>query len=78
VYAYGRGAGIWWRQTGEDLKRHENLAVWTIAIEASQALAELTARNMELQFTIQDGVLFVTDEKRSVQIEPQLLKRGGG
>lgn len=77
VYAYGRGAGIWWRQAGEDLARHENLAVWTIATEASQALAALAARNMKLQFTIQDGVMFVSDEKHSVQIEPQPLKRRG-
>ena len=77
VYAYGRGAGIWWRQTGEDLARHENLAVWTIALEASQALAAMSARNMKLQFTIQDGVMFVSDETRSLQIEPQLLKRRG-
>jgi uncharacterized protein YaeQ len=77
VYAYGRGAGIWWRQAGEDLARHENLVVWTIPVEASQALAALTSRNMKLQFTIQDGVIFVSDEKRSIQIEPQLLKRRG-
>ena len=77
VYAYGRGAGIWWRQTGEDLARHENLAVWTIAIEASQALAALTARNMKLLSPIEEGVGFVSDEPRSVQIEPQLLKRRG-
>ena len=77
VYSYGRGAGIWWRQTGEDLERHANLTIWTFTTEASQALAALTARNMTLQFTIQDGVISVADEKRSVQIEPQLLKRGG-
>ena len=76
VYAYGRGAGIWWRQSGEDLARHDNLAVWMIGVEATQALAALTERNMNLQFTVQDGVIFATDEKRSVQIEPQLLKRG--
>jgi len=78
VYAYGRGAGIWWRQTGADLARHENLAVWTIALEASQALAAMSARNMKLQFTIQDGVMFVSDETRSLQIELQPLKRRGG
>ena len=76
VYAYGRGAGMWWRQAAEELVRHQNLSVWTIAAEASQALATLTERNMKLQFTIQDGVIFVSDEKRSIQIEPELLKRG--
>lgn len=74
VYAYGRGADMWWRQTGEELARHENLSVWTLPIETTQALAALADRGMRLQFTIQDGVVFANDDKQSVQLEPRLLK----
>ena len=75
VYAYGRGAEMWWKETGGDLARHANLSVWSLPVEASKTLAELADRNMRLQFTLQEGVMFVTDEKQSVQLEPQLLKR---
>ena len=75
VYAYGRGAEMWWKETSEELARHANLSVWALPVDASKALAELADRNMRLQFTLQEGVMFCTDENRSVQLEPQLLKR---
>ena len=75
VYAYGRGADMWWRQAGEELARHENLSVWALPIEATHTLATLADRSMRLQFTIQEAVVFATDDKQSVQLEPQLLKR---
>ena len=75
VYSYGRAAEIWWRQSADDLARHENLAVWSITPESSKLLAELAERNMKLQVTIQDGIMFVSDARRSVQIEPQSFKR---
>jgi len=75
VYAYGRGADMWWKETEAELARHANLSVWTLPVDASKALAEIADRNMRLQFTIQEGVIFATNEKLSVQLEPQLLKR---
>ena len=75
VYAYGRGADMWWKETAEELARHDNLSVWTLPLDASKALSEIADRNMRLQFTLQEGVIFATDEKLSVQMEPLLLKR---
>jgi len=77
VYTYGRGAAIWWKENAQELARHENLAVWTLSVEESQALTGLTDRNMKLEFTVQDGIVFAGDEQRSVQFEPQALKRAG-
>lgn len=77
VYSYGRGADIWWKQTGGELARHDNLAVWALAQEATQALAAMSGRGMRLQFNIQEGVVFASDDKESVQLEPQLLQGPG-
>jgi uncharacterized protein YaeQ len=77
VYAYGRGADMWWKQVGDELSRHTNLSVWQLPTEATQALAALSDRGMHLQFTIQEGIVFVSNEKQSVQLEPRLLKSAG-
>ena len=74
VYAYGRGASIWWRQTEGDLERHGNLAVWMLPAEATQALSAMAERNMKLQLNIQEGTVFVSDATHSLQFEPEVLK----
>ncbi len=42
--------------------------------DAAQALAKLAQRNMRLHCTMQDGQIWVADSKRSVAIEPEVLK----
>ncbi len=75
IYCYGgHGAGIWWNQTGPDLKRNSNLSVWNVPREASQAMAALAQRNMKLQYTIQEGQIWVADDKDSIQLELAPLK----
>ncbi len=74
VYAYGRGAAIWWRQTEADLARHGNLAIWMLPMEATQALSAMAERNMKLQINIQEGTVLVSDVNRSLQFEPEVLK----
>ena len=56
------------------MARARNLAVWSIPAEASQALAKLAARNMQLQCTIQEGQVWISDAKDTVQIEPVAWK----
>ena len=75
IYCYGgHGAGIWWNQTGPDLERNSNLSVWNVPREASQAMAALAQRNMQLQYTIQEGQIWVADDKDSIQLELAPLK----
>ena len=53
------------------LTRAQNLTVWQIPSEQSQALAQLAQRGMQLQITVQDGTLWVNDGvKDSVEITP--------
>jgi uncharacterized protein YaeQ len=70
VYCFAHSAEIWWRGVENKLSRPQNLEVWRIAAPASQALAQLAQRSMQLQATIQEGALMVGDGAASVDIEP--------
>ncbi|WP_295527714.1 YaeQ family protein [uncultured Pseudacidovorax sp.] len=74
VYAFASSAEVWWRGIETKLTRPQNLQVWRIPAAASQQLTALAQRSMQLQATIQEGVLMLGDGERSVDIEPQRLK----
>jgi len=70
VYAFHHAAEVWWRGIEGKLTRLANLAVFRIPAEASQALAALAQRSMQLQATLQEGTLMLGDSARHVDIEP--------
>jgi uncharacterized protein YaeQ len=70
----GRQAEVWWAQIETKLARMDNLAVLNLPAEASQALANMAARTMRLQWTVQDGHIFLTDGAESVHLQPVTLK----
>ena len=74
VYAYAASTPVWWKGIAERLARLANLAVWQIDAAASQALAGLAARSMQLQITVQDGLVWVGDGTHTVEIHPQPLQ----
>jgi uncharacterized protein YaeQ len=76
VYAYGRGAELWWKPIAGKLERAKNLSVWRIPQSAGQALAKLAARNMQLQNLVQDGQVWFSDAVETVQVELVQLKMG--
>jgi uncharacterized protein YaeQ len=39
----------------------------------TRALAALAARSMQLQYTIQDGQVWVANERESVQLDPEII-----
>ena len=69
LYCFSHAAEIWWRGIETKLTRPQNLSVFRIPTEASQALAALAQRSMQLQATVQEGVLSLGDGKNSVDIE---------
>jgi uncharacterized protein YaeQ len=74
VVSYGaRQRDMWWEQVKGKLERQDNLRVMYVPPVATQALAALANRTMRLQCTIQDGHVWITDGKDSVQIEPRQL-----
>jgi uncharacterized protein YaeQ len=73
VITYGRSADIWWNQNRNKLQRLDNLTVINLPAEQTQALAELTSRTMHMQCNIQEGLVWITSETGSVQVEPVVL-----
>jgi len=74
VYAFSHAAEVWWRGIETKLSRLERLQVWRVPAEAAQALASLAERSMQLQATIQEGVLMLGNGRLNVDIEPQRWK----
>ena len=75
VYVYGaRGAEAWWSNQSPSLNRLKNLAVTLLPMESVRALAGLAKPTMQLQWTIQDGHLWIADGDQTVHLELQRLK----
>lgn len=72
--AYAASVPVWWAGVQNKLTRAPRLSVWQVPAEQSQALAALAQRGMQLQVTVQDGLVWVADGSRSVEIAPQALK----
>jgi len=73
VYAYGRGAERWWQDARNSLGRSDNLTVVELPQPATQDMAKLAQRSMQLQCTVQDGTVWLTDGARTVEIAPVVL-----
>ena len=69
LYCFSHSADIWWRGIENKLSRARNLSVFRIPAVASQALIPLAQRSMQLQATVQEGALTLSDDAQSVEIE---------
>ena len=70
VYCFHHAAEVWWRGIANKLTRLHNLSIYRVEAGASQALAALAQRSMQLQATVQEGNLMLSDGAGSVDIEP--------
>lgn len=77
VVSYSSTSDIWWKQTGTRVERAKNLTVINIDAAASQALAALAQRNMQLQCSIQDGQIWLGANDDTVHVDPQVIKAAG-
>jgi uncharacterized protein YaeQ len=73
VYAFSHATPVWWKGIQTKLTRAQNLTVYQIPSETSQALQALVERSMQLQATIQDGVLTLSNDEKVVMVEPVRL-----
>ena len=73
VFAFQSSTPIWWDGLANKVSRATNLTVWQIPTEQSQALATMAQRSMQLQFTVQDGSVWVNDGQETVEVTPQRL-----
>ena len=74
IYTYSSNASIWWNQARSRIERAKNLTVINLAASTSLALSKLAQRNMQLQFTVQDGQVWVTANDETVAVEFLILK----
>lgn len=73
VYSYGQGAAVWWNQNHGKLGRNRNLGVVSVPAVASQALAQLAQRTMQLHCTIQDQQVWLGNAEHRVQVDPEVV-----
>lgn len=74
VYSYSATSHIWYKQIASKLERAKNLTVINIPSDASAQLQKLAQRNMQLQCTIQDGQIWLTDSVETVLVEREPFK----
>ena len=75
LYLYGgRNADLWWQRNDDKLRRFTNLKVIEIPELASNELAGLVQRSMQLQCTMQDGEFWLNCGDRSISISPLVRK----
>lgn len=73
VFSFTHSTPVWWAGIATKITRARNLAIWQIPADQSQALATLAQRTMQLQVTVQDGSIWVSDGQRSVEVTPVRL-----
>ena len=69
IYSFGSAAEIWWRGLEAKLARQDKLQVWRFPSASAQALSGLAQRSMQLQATIQEGVLSLSDGRQHMDLE---------
>ena len=74
IYSYSSNSAIWWNQTGSRVERAKNLEVINLSSATSLAMARLAQRNMQLQYTMQDGEIWVNGNGETLPIELTVLK----
>ena len=76
LFAFGSSVPIWWQGLVNKVSRLDRLSVWQVPLEASKAMAELAERSMQLQLTVQDGQVWLSEGERTVEFELVRLKGG--
>lgn len=75
VYCYQpRAARVWWRQNAERLDRFDHLSVFMLPEDAGAQISALARRNMDLQCTVQDDEIWLSDASDSVYFVLQRLR----
>lgn len=69
VYAFSQSAEIWWRGLENRLKSMNKLQVWRISASALEFLPKMAKRSMQLQATIQDGAISLSDNQLHTHVD---------
>ena len=69
VYCFNHAAEVWFKAIENKVSRAKNLQIWRVPTLQSQELAKLANRSMQLQATIQEGALMLSDGSTTVDVE---------
>lgn len=72
VYTFsGHGADIWWQKIKIELTRFKNLEVINFETKQTAPIVKNLSRTMNLQATIQDGLVWFGDQASTSEITPE-------
>lgn len=75
VYSYDENASsIWWKSIATKVRDYKNLEVFSFNDEQVAGLESMVERTMQLQATIEDGQLWLSNDSLSQLIEEERLK----
>lgn len=70
LYAYGeRAARVWWPQIQDKVAAHKNLRVRFLDDQQLAQLSALASRNMTLQATLQEEIIWLSDAQTNLEIQ---------
>ena len=72
IYTYGGRNTVWWSQIENKLTRFKNIKVINLPKTDTDQLALLIKRSMQLQISLQDGQLWLSDEQHTAHITPEI------
>jgi uncharacterized protein YaeQ len=72
IYSYGGRNSVWWKQIEPKLERFNNLTVVNLPKSATDQLGLLIKRVMQLQISLQDGQIWVSDDQQTAHIVPEI------
>jgi uncharacterized protein YaeQ len=71
IYTYGGRNAMWWSQIKNKLTRFKNIKIINLPKADTDQLAPLIKRSMQLQISIQDGQIWLSDEQHTAHITPE-------
>lgn len=75
IFSYGAGnAEIWWQKNQSQLNQYKDLSVYYVPSEDVSEMTKLVDRTMELQCTIEQGQVWLTDDSHAIEVKPQLYQ----
>jgi uncharacterized protein YaeQ len=72
IYTYGGRNSVWWSQIKSKIVRFKNIKIINLLKTDTDQLAPLIKRSMQLQISLQDGQIWLSDEQHTAHITPEI------
>jgi len=72
IYTYGGRNTVWWSQIKSKIERFKNIKIINLPKADTDQLVPLIKRSMQLQISLQDGQIWISDEHHTAHITPEI------